>query len=369
MVGKVRRMFLGGNTGYGFYSFYEQVVSGDNIVTYILKGGPGTGKSTIMRHLAQQMLMAGFDREEFYCSSDSTSLDGLFAPAMGVYVVDGTAPHVVEPRHPGAVDKIIDLGRFWQEAGLRAKRHAIRATVPMSGFWFRRAYAHLRMAKGYNDEKEAYIGELGALDIAGLNSLASEMKARLLCQEPVRPIAAKARRLFASAITPQGLVHHLPSLVWGYQQRILLQGQVGSGRTTLVQKVAQAALERGYDIEVFHCALDPERIDHVLIPNLGIAVLNNSEPHSLLPGPNDVVINTDSYVDDGKLAPHMNELAQLTASYETAIAAAISYLQRARNNHAHLEHIYAPHMDFAAVSACSESIWLQILQLARSSQS
>jgi nucleoside-triphosphatase THEP1 len=61
---------------------------------------------------------------------------------------------------------------------------------------------------------------------------------------------------------------------------VLIQGRPGTGRTTIVQKVMQAAMERGLDVEAYHCALDPQRIDHVVIPELSIAVMNASEPHT-----------------------------------------------------------------------------------------
>lgn len=64
----------------------------------------------------------GYNLEYMHCSSDSESLDGIVIPAKKVALLDGTAPHVVDPKNPGAVDEIINLGDFWDEEGIRKIR-------------------------------------------------------------------------------------------------------------------------------------------------------------------------------------------------------------------------------------------------------
>ena len=45
MKGKAKTVFPGNNSSRGFYSYYESGLSGMEHI-YILKGGPGTGKSS-----------------------------------------------------------------------------------------------------------------------------------------------------------------------------------------------------------------------------------------------------------------------------------------------------------------------------------
>lgn len=369
MMTRIRKMFLGGNTGYGFYSFYEQVVSGESAKTYILKGGPGTGKSSFMRQIAVQLLGYGYSLEEYYCSSDSNSLDGIYIPSLGVFMVDGTAPHVIDPKHPGVVESVIDLADYWDEIALQHNRDAVLAGVNRSSFLFRRAYAYLRLARELNDEIESYIRELGALDLVGLNRVAAITIQELLgnaspCLQP-----ARERHLFASAITPQGLVNHLPTLVAGSTTRVLIRGTAGTGRTTIISKVLAAAQQRNYDVEVYHCALDPERIDHVLIPKLGITICNASEPHVISCAVGDIVIDTLNYVDCDKLAPYVNDLAGLRDAYQAALAEAIAFIVRAHQNHAYLESLYVPQMDFRRVAERRELVLQEILALGERTRS
>ena len=100
--GRIRHMFPGGNTSEGFYSYYDYVLPQERAERiFILKGGPGVGKSTFMKKIAEEMLNRGYDVEYMHCSSDPSSLDGIVVPAKNVAVIDGTAPHVIDPKNPG----------------------------------------------------------------------------------------------------------------------------------------------------------------------------------------------------------------------------------------------------------------------------
>ena len=84
--------FAGGNTAQGFYSLFRYIPGSETKRLLIIKGGPGTGKSTLLKRLQAKALAAGLKTELFYCSSDPASLDGLSVPALGFAAVDGTAP-------------------------------------------------------------------------------------------------------------------------------------------------------------------------------------------------------------------------------------------------------------------------------------
>jgi len=92
MAGRVINYYAGGNTALGFYSFYESNLKGLDRL-FILKGGPGTGKSTLMKKIGQKWKDKGYDIELLHCSSDNNSIDGVIIPKLKVGVVDGTAPH------------------------------------------------------------------------------------------------------------------------------------------------------------------------------------------------------------------------------------------------------------------------------------
>ena len=77
---KQSNYFLGSNTNLGFYSYFDKILNPQkNARLYIIKGGPGSGKSTLMKRLLERFIADGDDIEKFYCSSDPNSLDGVLS--------------------------------------------------------------------------------------------------------------------------------------------------------------------------------------------------------------------------------------------------------------------------------------------------
>ena len=90
--------FLGANSPTGFYSLYDQLLPPEQAsAIYILKGGPGCGKSTLMRRVAALAQEAGEPVEYILCSGDPDSLDAILLPGKKAALVVGTAPHVIAP--------------------------------------------------------------------------------------------------------------------------------------------------------------------------------------------------------------------------------------------------------------------------------
>ncbi|WP_330948836.1 hypothetical protein [Virgibacillus sp. MG-45] len=89
-------------------------------------------------------------------------------------------------------------------------------------------------------------------------------------------------RLFGTN-TPDGSVNVLPSLLQRVNKKYYIKGRAGTGKSTLMKKVCQACVERGYDTELYHCSFDPNSIDMVLVDELGFAVFDSTDPHEFFP--------------------------------------------------------------------------------------
>jgi hypothetical protein len=161
--GTIRHLFPGGNTSLGFFSYYDYILPQEEAAhIFILKGGPGTGKSTFMKKIAYEMTDRGYNVEFMHCSSDPNSLDGVVIPAARIAFIDGTSPHVVDPKNPGAVDEIIHLGDFWDENGVKENRSGITNDNKEIGRYFARAYRYIKAAASVYE------------DITVINSLAAD---------------------------------------------------------------------------------------------------------------------------------------------------------------------------------------------------
>ena len=139
--------FAAANTENGFYSLFDEIFSPERLRRiYILKGGPGSGKSTMMKTIGAQAEQRGWETEYIDCSSDPDSLDGILIPALQTAVLDGTSPHIQDPVYPGAVERTVNLGAAFDSAGLEKKREQIHTLIGRKKEYYQTAYRLLGAA-------------------------------------------------------------------------------------------------------------------------------------------------------------------------------------------------------------------------------
>lgn len=157
--------FAGSFTGMGFNNFMPEALVGVKKV-YIIKGTPGSGKSTLMKKIASAVEASGEKAERIYCSSDPDSLDGVVVPSMSFAIVDGTAPHVMETSYPLAVETIVNTGDYISAEKIENRREEIITLSDSKKRLFEQAGLLLRSAHALNRLKmqiceEGYSAEKG----------------------------------------------------------------------------------------------------------------------------------------------------------------------------------------------------------------
>lgn len=253
--------FAGGNTAQGFYSCFEHILpKAQQKRMYYIKGGPGVGKSTLMKRFAKAAEDRGIETAYFHCSSDPDSLDGVSLPALGVGMMDGTAPHVYDPVVPGARDTLLSLGDFLDEKALAPHAGEIAAIQSQISARFARCYRYLAAS-----EQVLCAAPLAVENPAKVRE-AAEKLAQLL---PLRGGAGSVRRLFASAFTPRGRVTVTDFSC--FERRVTVDCPFGAHATGLMQHITSKAMERGLHVIQLLDPLMPAHIAHVVIPAHGLA--------------------------------------------------------------------------------------------------
>lgn len=344
-----KHFYLGANTPDGFFSYYDSIVSQQEArKIYCIKGGPGTGKSSFMRKIAEKILSLGYDVEFIHCSSDDDSLDGIFVKRLKIAFLDGTAPHIVDPKNPGAVDKIINLGEFWDEEKMTGEKRGIIDTNREIGETFSRAYKYLAAAKAFYD------------DINVINEKSYDRYERNLYVEKIIkdefshlcicPVVGNERKLFASAITPSGLKFRPQTLFDGYRVKIL-KGFTGN----VFNEISDAATKRGMDTEKFYCVMEPsKKCEHLLIPHLKLAFCTDNEFHNYSDG---------EIYEFSKKSLYQDELEYDMQMYKNLISKAVETLSGAKKLHDDLEKFYIPNMNFKKIMSLCEKTIKQILEM------
>lgn len=145
----IKKYFAAANTYKGFVSYFDTVFDPAKYSRiYVLKGGPGTGKSSFMKKAARVFGEKNYRIEEIYCSSDPNSLDGVIIENQGkkIAIIDGTAPHEIDAKIPGAKDELIDLGVGWDKDWLMARGDEITDIAKEKSGAYKTAYQYLALA-------------------------------------------------------------------------------------------------------------------------------------------------------------------------------------------------------------------------------
>jgi len=205
--------------------------------------------------------------------------------------------------------------------------------------------------------------------VASLDRLVLELIHDIFGGKTNKGHAPKTRHLFATAITPEGAVSHLETIVGNLKKRYVIDGDDGTGKTTLIRRIMEATLMRGYDVEAYHCALEPSKIDHLVIPALDTAVINTVEPHFYHPKESDTVIDTMEFVNPVLSRTYLNERQIAREMYRKCFDQAVWFINRAKVIHDEMEKYYVPNMNFSDINKKREETLARILQFAREAKS
>ncbi|WP_071393196.1 PRK06851 family protein [Bacillus tuaregi] len=362
MAGNIIRYFAGGNTARGFYSLFDSSLEGLERV-YILKGGPGTGKSTLMKEIGEYWSEKDYSIEYLHCSSDPDSVDGVIIPSLKVGIVDGTAPHVIEPKLPGAVEDYVNLGEAWDAQELAKQRQTIQELSQQVSAAFQNAYKTFAEAlRVHDDWEKIYIENMDFEKANELtNRLMNSFYGTVLLNKQ-----SKVRHRFLGAATPKGAVDFVPNLTADIQKRYFIKGRPGSGKSTMLKRIAAEGESRGFDLEIYHCGFDPNSLDMVVIRELGIAIFDSTAPHEYFPSRDgDEILDMYGTI----IAPGTDELfaeqiQDVQGKYKANMKKAIGFLAEAKALRDELEAIYIPAMDFDIVNRHKEKIQNEIRMIA-----
>ncbi len=359
MRGKIRHIYPGGNTPKGFFSYYPYILGQEEANRIIcLKGGPGVGKSTFMKKIGEHFVEQGEDVDFLWCSSDPGSLDGIVLKMRKIAIIDATSPHMVDPVNPGAVDSIVHLGDFWNgEALKKCKDHVLESSGKIKN-WFGCAYRYLAAAgELYGMLSDVYENgvENGELYKITAGIVGDEMAHKEISLKPGR-----LKKQFASAITPAGFQNRLESIIRGYDKVYMLKGPVGLSNARLLNITAESALYRGMDVEAFYCPMRPdEKIDHLLIPQLGTAFVSLNHYHNLESWDSAaevVALDMNHIVDESRLEEQRSMLSDCEHRMKEMLEEAIRCIVRAKKEHDRLESYYIPNMDFKKLDALRDEM-------------
>lgn len=271
--------FLGANTPSGFVGYLNDLYDGkDGWRAMLIKSGPGTGKNTLIRAVMEAMEVLGEPLEIICCSSDPNSLDGIRCPQLKYCILDGTAPHIMEPKYWGAVEEIVDLCACMDTEALhREAKEIIRITDACAAAHVR-CRGLLRGAASLLEENTRIAAE--HTNFSKVLRTADRIAALEFGRKPAVP--GKEQRRFLSAVTPEGPVFFGQTIASLCNKIYSVEDEYGAASGALLSALRQRALQAGLDIITCACPLNPqEKIEHILIPSLCLGFTTSNRWHKV----------------------------------------------------------------------------------------
>lgn len=354
---QIPAFFAGASTPDGFVSYFDNLYKKDYPQrVYILKGGPGTGKSTLMKKLAAILDEKGEKYELFYCSSDPRSLDAVRIVKNGTVIMDGTSPHTMDPIYPGASEVIINLGECFDADKLFADREKIIELSKENKKCHNQAKRYINAAGSLIEDTET-IGLLGC-DLPKADAFAKRLAYSSI---PVKKhfCEGSETKRFLSAITPDGLTVLSDSVSLSADEVYVIEDRIGAAVGVIISAVKNIAVSRGYDVISLMCPLSNGKREHLIIPELSLAFCTSNQFHKIEPKGHRI-IHARRFFNTEFLSSYRERITFNKKAAGELIKSASLLLKKANEIHAELEKHYISAMDFKKLDRLSEDLLKKI---------
>ena len=350
--------FLGATTPAGFKGYFEPLRHEPGMQMYLIKSGPGCGKSTLMKRLARAAEQRGELTQRIHCASDPDSLDGVIFLDQKRAIIDATAPHVVEPKYPGAVEQYVNLGDCYDRAGLRAIRGEILTCMDGYKEHYQRAYRCLDAAAEIQTDVRAMLAT-PALE-EKLAARAHGILSRELKPKRSAP-SGRVKQRFLDAVSHKGLITLFQTACAQCTRIYELSDSYGLAHLLLTHLLAGGVMG-GYDVVACPDPMAPDRLSHLLVPEVGLAFLSAS-PACPFPGRPSRRLRLDAMVDRELLRRCRARLRFARKVSSALTGEAVESLAQAKAMHDGLEALYNPYVDFDRGQEMADRIAEELLAL------
>ena len=343
----MNKYFAASNSAKGFCSYYDECF-GNAQKIYIIKGGPGTGKSGFMKRVSDRAEGKGYFTEYFYCSSDPDSLDGVLVHngEKSIVLLDGTAPHSYDMVYPGVRDNIINLGDAWDERILDVSRNKIFELCEKKTHEYRKAYNALASCGNLSAVIDSYIS--GLLNVDKLNSVAKKLVERFDLHGE-----GDVKLRLIDSVSMKGRVR-FSTFEDNANTCVIVGDTYGTGHMMLASIKNFLELNK-CDYHLSYDPVIPWKINGIFERGKRVAFIL-SDSRAKLCGDEEGLhhINMKRFIEEPQ-ANIKGELKYTFALYKDSLNLAGKYLSGAAECHFALEEIYKNAMDFDIVNQKIES--------------
>lgn len=347
--------FLGANSPTGFYSLFGNAYDAQSgWRAFVIKGGPGTGKSTLMKRLAAAFSDRGEYVEKAWCSSDPQSLDAVILPHRRSIILDGTAPHVIEPKYPGVCERIVDIGSAWDTAVLRETGAQIIALGEQCARCHAQAQSFLAAARPFLEQNAAIAGSYA--DLQKAKAFATRLCEKLFGQ--VKEGGGEIELRMLSAVTQMGISIFEKTPQSLCERVIVLEDRYNAVAASFMTAVRDWLVSHGEDIICCICS-QMHTPEHIIVPKKKICISVSNSFHKL--SGSERIIHSERFMRERPDKETRRELVRNERVLELMYAQAADCMRKAKVIHDQLEQFYIRAMDYSALEPIYEMLLEQMI--------
>jgi len=346
--------FASANTTKGFRNYFQQVFHPNRFEEiFIIKGGPGTGKSSFMRTVASWAEKKGYTVALFACSSDPLSLDAIIIHEKSIVILDGTSPHTTEPKYPGVVENIINTGLFWNTKKLLTHKKEIIHLIQEKSQSYKQAYRFLNAA-GEIDEEIANIGEKALLSEKAERNI-QRLTKRIFPQD--KSFEEEIRLI--SSMNAEG--HFCLETFQNASTEIyIIEDALFTAHTYLAEIYKSAKETKQTVYKSFSCRF-PDKINALYFPKLGISFVIGEKNYDMEDQKKTYhYINMHRFVDQEIIKQNRQKIRFGKKCADMLYNGAKDSFLLAKKHHEALEKIYISAMDFQDFSKMCDDFLTKI---------
>ena len=326
----MKKYLTDANSALGYASLQQENLTGVAHL-YFLKNSHDQLTHFLLSNLLNALQPQAFELEAIYSSFDTSLLTGLILRDQSIAFVSGKIP----PDNAIVLDFLEAYRPHNQKSILRLKEDMNEQ--------YDKLYQHFHRALIIHDDWEKiYINNM---DFEKADALKEKVITQFFHAPPKDKEGLIVRRFFGASTT--GLYFDFIQELTAGLKRYLIKGRPGTGKSTLMKAVAAHTKALGYNTEVYHCGFDPNSLDMVLVPELGICIFDATAPHEYFPTEStDEVIDTyQAFVNPGTDQLFEQALKSISTRYKQEIKQGIACLKKAHDLRQKINTLYDQALD------------------------
>ena len=328
--------FVNSNSSRGYVSFYESNFGGlDRVVP--LHGYPQKPLQELLEDFCNYAAEQKQRTELIHNCLDNT-LEGVILPDLSAGVI-----HIPFYAENNGLNLLEDYN-------IRQMREALGE-----------AHGYFAAALRIHDAWEkVYIEKM---DFQAADELAKKTEDRLIGDRHTEKKGHAVDRYFGAA-TINGSFDYIANLTQCLGKRYFIKGRPGTGKSTLLKRLVKKAVCAGFEVEVYHCAFDPQSLDMLVVRELDFCIFDSTSPHEYFPSlPTDEIIDVyEVAVEPGTDEQNAGKLTQFRHDYKEQVGMATEKLRLAKESYDRAQQTHLSRLDEAVCKKTIEEIRSALFQ-------